>query len=79
MQIADMTHPLRSWRIQHEIRLIDLAERAGVSTATISRIEGRRTNPTMQLVAKIIAITDGAVSASDFLPQTAPSHEGASA
>ena len=74
-----MTHPLRSWRIQHDIRLIDLAERAGVSTATISRIEGRRANPTMQLVAKIIAITDGAVNASDFLPQPVPSHEGAAA
>lgn len=59
-------HPLRSYRRKNGLQLDDLAEKTGVSRSTLSRIETRRAAPSLDLVRRLIAATNGAVSATDF-------------
>jgi transcriptional regulator with XRE-family HTH domain len=61
-------HPLQSYRERAGLTLDVLAERVGVSKATLSRIENRKQAPSLDLVSKLKAASGGEVSADDFLP-----------
>jgi 2-dehydro-3-deoxyphosphooctonate aldolase (KDO 8-P synthase) len=61
-------HPLTAWRKAHGRTLAALAAEAGCATSHLSQIENRKTNPSLALIARLTAITGGALSAADFLP-----------
>jgi transcriptional regulator with XRE-family HTH domain len=63
-------HPLRSYREKAGISLDELATRVGTSKASLSRIETRDQVPSLGLVKKIIGVSDGALSANDFVGDT---------
>jgi transcriptional regulator with XRE-family HTH domain len=49
---------LREWRDRRGLSLHQLAEKAGVSYVTISRIENGRMSPTVALLEKLAAAMD---------------------
>lgn len=62
-------HPLQSYRERAGLTLDVLAERVGVSKATLSRVENRKQDPSLDLIGKLKAASNGEISADDFLPQ----------
>ena len=50
-------HPLKQFRSTRELTLADLAAVAGVSEATLSRIENGKQTPRAALMSKLKAIT----------------------
>lgn len=64
-----MEHPLKHFRTNHELGTADIAARVKVSRQTIHRIEKWEQTPSLDLVAKLIGITNGELSADDFLPK----------
>jgi transcriptional regulator with XRE-family HTH domain len=60
-------HPLKRYRERHCLTMRELAERIGVSQATVSRIEANLFNPSLKLIQRIFEQTDGEVRADDFL------------
>jgi hypothetical protein len=51
-------HPLRGWRVRHEISIVMLAEAAKLSTASISRIERGQQHPRNAAIRRLIEISD---------------------
>jgi len=62
-----MVHPLKAYRDRAKVTAATLAARAGTSRQTIHRIESGAFSPSLDLLARIVAATDRAVSADDFL------------
>jgi DNA-binding XRE family transcriptional regulator len=60
---------LREYRIARGLSQSDLAASVGVKKATISRIEKGLRVPSMGLVARIVRISAGELSADDFMPR----------
>ena len=60
---------LREWRERRGLSLRDLAERAGVSFVTVSRIENDRLSPTVQLLEKLAKALN--IGVRDFFPPMA--------
>lgn len=70
---------LSKYLSDHELSLTKFAQDMGVSVETVRRYrEGERT-PRPEQMAKIKAITAGAVTADDFMPEIAASKNEASA
>jgi len=67
-------HPLQAYRERVGVTLDVLAERVGVSKATLSRVENGKQSPSLDLVGRLKAESHGTLSADDFLPspQQAP-------
>jgi 2-dehydro-3-deoxyphosphooctonate aldolase (KDO 8-P synthase) len=66
-------HPLTAWRKQEARTLVALAGALDCAPSHLSQIESRKTNPSLGLIAKLQAITGGALTAEDFMPaETAP-------
>lgn len=63
-----MTHALRRYRQTAGLTLDQLARRAGLTKSALSKIETGQHAPSLATVGKIIAATDGAISADAFLP-----------
>lgn len=65
-------HPLRSYREAAGLSLDELATLADTSKASLSRIETREQVPSLGLVERLVKVSDGALSANDFvsLPET---------
>ncbi|WAJ27572.1 helix-turn-helix domain-containing protein [Antarcticirhabdus aurantiaca] len=58
---------LSTYLAQHELSPAAFAVRVGVPASTISRILNGQRTPRLETIAKIAAVTDGAVSVSDFV------------
>lgn len=58
-------HPLALWRREHGVTLAGMAERAGSTAATISRIEHDKTTPSYRLARRLGMVTG--LSAETFL------------
>lgn len=58
-------HPMKSYRIKVGISIDAFAKLAGVSKATISRIENGTQNPSLNLIRRIVERTE--LKAEDFL------------
>lgn len=71
-------HPLRRWRYQHRVTALQLADLIGVSLPAVSAYEIGRRHPRPAIMARIEAVTCGAVTASDFLPSFKISRQPAS-
>lgn len=65
-------HPLARWRKDNKKTLNDLADAAGCAVSHLSQIESGKTYPSLKLIAKLKAITGGAVSAENFMPPETP-------
>lgn len=76
-----MLHPLQAYRDARGVTLDELAARVGTSKATLSRVENWKQDPSLDLIGKLKAATDGIVSADDFLrrPEDVPTSEPAEA
>jgi len=66
---------LRAFRISKGLSQQDLAASVGVQKAAISRIEKGQRVPSMGLVARLVDMSDGELSADDFLPLAPSSPE----
>ena len=64
---------LRDYRIARGLSQQDLAASVGVKKSAISRIEKGKRVPSMGLVARIVEVSEGELSADDFMP-TVPLH-----
>lgn len=61
-------HPLLAYRERTNLKLDELAKAAGTSKSTLSRVERRKCCPSLGLIARLVAATNGEVTANDFLP-----------
>jgi predicted transcriptional regulator len=61
------SHPLRAWRVRHEISIVMLAEAAKLSTASISRIERGQQQPRTAAIRRLIEISGGELTAGALL------------
>lgn len=59
---------LKEWRDANKLSMISAAAKLQLSQSTISRIEAGKQWPDRDTLAKIVAGTDGAVTANDLLP-----------
>ena len=62
-----MEHPLRAYRQKHDITLEQLAKSVGTSKGFLSKIENGRQAPSLSLIKRLVAATQGTVTANDFL------------
>lgn len=69
---------LRSFRKSQGIRLHQMAEKLSVSVATLSRIETGKQWPDRAFFERVVSVTNGQVTANDFVPATAEVVEQAS-
>jgi transcriptional regulator with XRE-family HTH domain len=69
-----MEHPLRRYRRKVGITLETLAVRVGATKATLSRIECGSRFPSIALVGRLVAESEGLLRADDFLPAPHPVH-----
>lgn len=71
MQSACDTHSsmkLADYLSEHAITDGDFADRIGVDRSSVSRLRRGITRPDWPTIERIIAATNGAVTANDFLP-----------
>jgi DNA-binding XRE family transcriptional regulator len=61
------SHPLRIWRLANDFTVAGLGALAGLSSATVSRIENGRQTPSLAMVKRLIKASGGALAAGDFL------------
>lgn len=66
--IACMTHPLRTFRREAGISLKELAGQVGLTKSFLAKIELRKAWPSASTMSRLVAATNGAVTASDFMP-----------
>lgn len=65
-----MDSPLRRWRRDKRNWTLDrLADELGISKSTLSRIETGRQDPDLSFIRQIIALSEGALTADDFVNQ----------
>ena len=57
---------LKKWRKSANLTLVQLAEAVGVSDIAIGRYERGERIPQREIMAKIVRVTDGAVTSTDF-------------
>ena len=62
---------LKTWRENQNLKQVELAAKLGCTAATISRIEAGKFRPDWPLLARIAELSDGAVTANDFMPVAA--------
>ena len=65
--------PFSRWLFDRDVKISDAAAKLGVSTEQVRRYtrpfgDVRRQIPTEKILEKIVAYTDGAVTAADFYP-----------
>lgn len=65
-----MTHPLAAFREKSGLTQDALAKRLGVSRWYVNRLEKRERSPSFKVVERIMELTDGEVTANDFLRQS---------
>jgi len=59
-------HPMRLWRQAYQITLDDISFLTGLSVASLSRIERYKQTPLISAAQKIINISNGSLTPSDF-------------
>lgn len=59
-------HPMKVWRLAHEITLDDISFLTGLSVASLSRIERYKQFPLISAAQKIINISHGCLRPEDF-------------
>jgi DNA-binding XRE family transcriptional regulator len=64
----DEEHPLKTYRRRHQLSQDSVAAAVGVSKGTISRIETRRLTPTLAVVQRLVAFSEGVLTADVFFP-----------
>jgi DNA-binding XRE family transcriptional regulator len=64
-----MEHPLRTYRRKINATQRELASRLDISLPSMCRLEKNQQWPSRDLMARIVSLTGGFVSASDFLPE----------
>lgn len=64
----DTLTPLARWMKDAAINDAQLAGRVGCDRTTITRLRQGKTTPSLALVARILAVAEGRLSANDFLP-----------
>jgi transcriptional regulator with XRE-family HTH domain len=60
-------HPLKKWRFENDMTLVELAERLGVTNGYLSLLENRQREPSIRLARQISKITRGKVRIEDFV------------
>ena len=75
--ISGMT--LDQYLAKSNIRNAEFAAAVSASEATISRLRSGKQTPSYGLVRRIVAATNGAVTANDFMPDPAPAEAGSAA
>ena len=68
---------LRKWRRTRELTIETMAERLGISVGSLSRIERDEQWPDRKFFEAVVELTNGEVTANDFVAQPAPSAEEA--
>jgi transcriptional regulator with XRE-family HTH domain len=63
-------HPLKSWRLGSELTPSEVGERIGCARQTVFRYEAGRM-PDQPFLDRIVIMTDGAVTANDWLGKEA--------
>ena len=58
---------IRTWRKQRDLTQEQMADLLGVSASSLSRMERGEQWPDREFFEKLISVTDGAVTANDFL------------
>jgi transcriptional regulator with XRE-family HTH domain len=66
---------LRAFRVSRGLSQQEFARSVGVKKSAISRIEKGKRVPSMGLVARIVELSDGELSADDFMPTISPAPE----
>ena len=59
-------HPLKKWRFDNEMTLVELATILGVSNGYLSLLERREREPSFSLARRIAKLTKGAVKIENF-------------
>ncbi|WP_133769096.1 helix-turn-helix domain-containing protein [Enterovirga rhinocerotis] len=62
-----MTHPLRRFRKSENLTIEQIAGRAGLSKATVSRIERDLQKTTEATIRRLIQASEGKLTANDFI------------
>lgn len=62
-----MTHPLAQYRSTANLTRDALAKLAGTSRQTIHRIENGDQTPSLDMIRRLVAVSEGALSLEDFL------------
>jgi transcriptional regulator with XRE-family HTH domain len=70
MDLPKFEHPMRRYRRIKGIPLEALAQATNISRGTLSRIETGKQNPSVDLMRRLIAASDGVLSANDFVDGT---------
>lgn len=66
--MTDAVNPLRTYRKSRKIRIDAMAERLGLSSASLSRIErGEQWPGTHEFFEKLAEVTEGQVTADDLV------------
>lgn len=68
---------LADYRKQRSLTLAELAGQVGVSEVAMSRYENGHRIPGRDVMARIVAVTDGAVQPNDFYPSPATQESAA--
>lgn len=74
------THPLERWRSANGLRVREAAGRLGISAVSFYRLVSGKQRPSLGLVERAIAATNGAVTADELIaaaPPLPPSQEAA--
>lgn len=64
-------HPLKKWRSLRNMKAGDVGERIGCSRQAVLRYEARTRVPTPIVIERIVVMTDGEVTANDWLGKEA--------
>lgn len=63
-------HPLTTFREKAGLTQAQLAQRLNVTRWMVNRLERRERRPSWDLVARIVEVSDGQVTADDFMPDS---------
>lgn len=61
-----MTHPLRAFRLSRELTLAELSMQVGVGKSALSKIETGRSTPSVDLIKRLVAASEGQLRPQDF-------------
>lgn len=63
-------HPLTTFREKAGLTQAQLAQRLNVTRWMVNRLERRERRPSWDLVARIVEVSNGQVTADDFMPDS---------
>lgn len=64
-------HPLKKWRVAHNLSPAEVGQKIGCTRLSVNRYESGRRRPKQPFLDRIVVMTDGEVTASDWLGKEA--------